>query len=118
MIDAVTVKLSDVNGIDFANPVFPHRSSLRDVATPWVNSVDGSFIGKQFPEDCDDSGSDGLLDAVFRFPRDDVLAEIELTLERPLIDRETLVISLTALLTDGTPIFGEDVVIILLRGRR
>ena len=109
-IDPASIRLSDVNGIDFASPVPPFRSSLNDVATPFE-----PFTGKAFDLDCNGDGPDGLLDLALRFDKQLVLREIEDTLNRALQDREVLVISLTGNLKNGTEIFGEDVIVIITR---
>jgi hypothetical protein len=97
-IDPVTVRLEGVA---------PIRSALGDVATPFepfADKEDCSF-------DCAEGGPDGLLDLALKFRTREIVAalgEVE--------DGECRVLTLTGNLREeyaGTPIEGEDVVLIL-----
>jgi len=96
-IDLATVRLEGVPAI---------RSSLEDVATPFV-----PFIGKSNPFDCTTAGPDGYTDLTLKFNRQAVVN----ALGGPgaLTDGQVVVLHLTGSLLDGTPIVGEDVVVIL-----
>lgn len=96
-IDLASVRLEGVSAI---------RSSLEDVATPFV-----PFIGKSKPTDCTTAGPDGFLDLTLKFNRQAVVN----ALGGPgaLTDGQVVVLHVTANLLDGTPIVGEDVVVIL-----
>lgn len=65
--------------------VAPLRSSLEDVATPYV-----PFVGKSNSSDCTDKGADGLLDLTLKFDSQEIYRMIESTLGREVNDGETL----------------------------
>jgi len=89
--------------------VAPVRSNLKDVATPFIGVIDDAF-------DCTDEGPDGYLDLTLKFDRPDIVEAIESTLEGEVKDGEVLILTLEGTLFDGTPIVGEDVVVIKKRG--
>jgi hypothetical protein len=96
-IDPATVRLSDVA---------PLRWSLRDKSTPFV-----PFVGKENCEDCNKLGPDGYLDLTLKFNSLEVVAALG-----DVNDGDCIVLTLTGSLKEefgGTPIFGEDVVVIL-----
>ena len=93
-VDVTTVQLEGVP---------PLRSDLEDVATPFE-----PFIGKKKATDCTTEGPDGFLDLTLKFDIQAVVAALG-----PVTDGEVRVLKLTAQLLDGTPIIGEDVVVIL-----
>lgn len=93
-VDVSTVKLEGVS---------PLRNALEDVATPFV-----PFTGKTHPLDCTDAGPDGFLDLTLKFGTQAVIAALG-----SVTDGEVRVLKLTGNLTDGTPIRGEDVVVII-----
>ena len=95
-VDVSTVQLEGVS---------PLRSSLRDVATPFE-----PFTGKVDAFDCTDEGPDGFLDLTLKFDKQAVLDTLG-----PVADGDVIVLHLTANLLDGTPIVGEDVVVIIDR---
>jgi regulation of enolase protein 1 (concanavalin A-like superfamily) len=83
--------------------VAPIRSAIEDVATPFE-----PFIGKEETLDCNDFGPDGFDDLTLKFDTPglvEALGDIE--------DGEVRILTLTGALQDGTPIQGEDVVVIL-----
>ena len=99
-IDPVSIRLEGVA---------PRRSSFEDVAAPH-----GPFTGKENCEfDCIDEGPDGSLDLTLKFGTQEVadaLGDVE--------DGDCLTVVLTGNLKEefgGTPIQGEDVMIILKR---
>jgi len=93
-VDVATVRLEGVP---------PLQSALEDVATPFE-----PFIGKKQATDCTTAGPDGFLDLTLKFDTQAVVAALG-----PVTDGEVLVLQLTGQLFDGTPIVGEDVVVIL-----
>src|SRR5207249_10170510 len=94
-VDVATVKLEGVS---------PLRSALEDVATPF-----SPFTGKaDCSKDCTTAGPDGFLDLTLKFDTQAVVAALG-----PATDGEVRVLKLTGQLLDGTPIIGEDVVVIL-----
>lgn len=104
-IDPATVRLFRKGVVDPIE-VAPLRWSLEDVATPFE-----PFIGKKAKYDCTAAGPDGLLDLSLKFDAQAVVAALG-----PVTDRQVLVLQLTAKLKEafgGTPIAGEDVVVIL-----
>ena len=90
--------------------VAPLRWAYVDITTPFE-----PFLGKQdCTEDCDELCPDGILDLAFNFDRQEILAALG-----DVEDGECLVLHLTGNLKDefgGTPIFGEDVILILKKG--
>lgn len=100
----------DVTTVDPASVqlegVAPLRWSLEDVATPY----EGNFNGY-----CHDLGPDGYLDLTLKFNTQELVAALG-----GVVDGEILVLQLTGNLKEesgGTPIRGEDVVVILVNGR-
>ncbi len=102
----------NVNKIDLASirleGISPARSALEDVATPFV-----PFIGKKNPSDCTLEGPDGFLDLVLKFNQQDIAGAIGIN---KVNDGETRVLKLSGNLKKefgGSPIVGEDVVVII-----
>jgi len=103
----------DVTKVDPASVrlegVAPLRSGLEDVATPFT-----PFTGKKdCLRDCTTSGPDGFLDLTLKFDAQAVVAALG-----SVTDGECRVLKLTGKLKSafgGTPITGEDVVIILAK---
>ena len=89
--------------------VTPLKSAFEDVATPFE-----PFIGKESEFDCtDEECPDGFLDLTLKFDTQEIveaLGDVE--------DGEVLVLTLEGELSDGTPIVGEDVVVILKKGKK
>jgi hypothetical protein len=105
----------DVEQIDPASVrlagVAPLRWALEDVATPYE-----SFTGKQDAHDCTRDGPDGYLDLTLKFETQELVAALG-----EVDDGEVRVLQLTGNLKEaygGTPIVGEDVVIILKKGKK
>lgn len=91
--------------------VAPLRWSYEDVATPYE-----PYVGKEDAFDCTTDGPDGFLDLVFHFNTQEIITAIG-----DVNDGDVLVLQLTGnLLEDfgGTPIVGEDVVVILKKGKK
>ena len=101
-VDPASVRLEGVT---------PSKSKLKDVATPFE-----PFTGKADAFDCTDAGPDGFLDFIMKFDRPDIVEAIELALGREVEDGEVLILTVEGVLFDGTPIVGEDVVVIKKRG--
>lgn len=105
----------DVSQIDPASirlaGVAPLRWSLEDAGSPFE-----PYLGKAECElDCLEGGPDGWLDLGLTFDAQELLAALG-----EVADRDCLVVTLTGNLAEeagGTPIQGEDVVLILDRGR-
>ena len=99
-VDVSTVKLAGVS---------PLRSDLEDVATPF-----SPFTGKSSClADCNALGADGFIDLTLKFDAQAVVAALG-----TLTDGECVIVKLTGNLLPafgGTPIAGEDVVIIRLK---
>jgi hypothetical protein len=100
----------DVTQVDPASIVLeevaPLRWALEDVATPFE-----PFIGKVDPFDCTTDGPDGFMDLTLKFNSKELVAAIG-----EVADGDVLVLSLTGNLMEefgGTPIIGEDVIVIL-----
>jgi hypothetical protein len=97
----------DVRDIAFGSirlaGVRPRGVRFRDVATPFE-----PFVGKERAGDCTREGADGLEDRVMRFSNRRVVRALG-----PVSDGEVVVVPLTGELEDGTPIRGEDVIVII-----
>jgi len=97
-IDPATIELEGVA---------PLRWDLEDVATPYE-----PFVGKEdCMEDCIIDGPDGFLDLTLKFDTQEVVDALG-----EVFDGECLPLTLTGNLSEefgGTPIVGEDVVLIL-----
>jgi hypothetical protein len=108
-IDPASVRL--VNLIDPENPglhVAPLRWAKEDVGTPYE-----PFIGKEGAYDCHEEGADGYDDLTLKFKAQEVVAALG-----EVADRDVLVLQLIGHLQEeygGTPILGEDVVLVLAK---
>jgi uncharacterized repeat protein (TIGR01451 family) len=98
----------DVVQVDIATlqieGVAPLRSAYEDATTPFDPATGKEDCFK----DCTHEGPDGFLDLTLKFSAQEIvgtLGDVE--------DRECRVLKLTGTLIDGTPIVGEDVVLIL-----
>jgi hypothetical protein len=102
----------DVSEVDISSVqlegVEPFHWRLKDVATPFQ-----PMVGKvDCTEDCNNLGSDGFMDLTLKFDTQAIvkaLGQVE--------DGQCLTLQLTGNLLDGTPIVGEDVVVIIKKGR-
>lgn len=96
-VDPASIKLSGVP---------PLRLASEDVGTPFV-----PFVGKTNALDCTTTGPDGFLDLTLEFDNAAIVSALG-----PVTDGEVLVLQVTGNLKPdfgGTPIIGEDVVVIL-----
>ena len=96
-IDPASVELVGVN---------PLRLSVEDVSTPYE-----PFIGKEGSEACNERGLDGIDDLTLKFSTQAIIRALG-----PVNKGDVLTLELNALLVDGTPVTGEDVVIIRPNG--
>ena len=104
-VDPATVKLEGVA---------PLRWAIEDVATPSSG-------------ECNTLGSDGYLDLTLKFDTREILGKLKLSTSdlvdeseivlSDLEDGESLMLTLTGYLYDGTPIWGEDTVLIIKKGK-
>jgi hypothetical protein len=76
------------------------------VATPFE-----PFVGKDEARDCTRKGADGFEDLLLRFSNRRVVRALG-----PVSNREVVVVPLTGELADGTPIRGEDVIVVVKPG--
>ncbi len=98
-VDVSTVQLEGVK---------PLRWRFKDVATPFQ-----PMVGKvDCREDCNNLGPDGFMDLTLKFDTQEVVKTLG-----KVKDGECLTLQLTGNLLDGTAIVGEDVVVILKKGR-
>jgi hypothetical protein len=81
-----------------SSSVAPIRSNYEDVATP---------VSDPCECDCTTEGPDGFLDLTLKFKTQDIVEALG-----EVIDGELLILSLTGVLFDGTPIEGTDCIII------
>jgi uncharacterized repeat protein (TIGR01451 family) len=93
-VDPASVRLIDVA---------PLRWAFEDVVTPFE-----PLLGKESQYDCTEEGPDGYLDLTLKFDTQEIVAALG-----EVYDREAIVLPLTGNSYEGTPIVGEDVVIIL-----
>jgi YVTN family beta-propeller protein len=98
----------DVNQVNTSslrlNGVAPSKYSYADVAAPFQ-----PFLGKKnCTGDCTVSGPDGYLDLMLQFERSEILQALG-----SVPDGSCVVLKLAGRLFNGTPIAGEDVVVIL-----
>jgi hypothetical protein len=105
----------DVNQIDLTSiqleGVKPLRWSLEDVTTPFY-----PLNGKEDINDCSIEGPDGIMDLTLKFD----IQELSNALGEDIYDGDILVLEIQgALLEDfgATPIVGEDVILILRKGK-
>ena len=92
-VDVTTVTLEGVS---------PLRSNLEDVATPF-----DPFTGKENALDCNEDAGDGFTDLTLKFDRQAVVGALG-----PVNDGDVIALRLEGALLDGTPIEGEDVIVI------
>lgn len=86
--------------------VAPLRWAYDDVATPFE-----PFVGKEDPFDCTTEGPDGFMDLTLKFKSQELVTAIG-----AVADGDVLILGLTGNLLEefgGTPVFGEDVIVIL-----
>jgi hypothetical protein len=83
--------------------VGPIRSAIEDVATPFE-----PLIGKNEVLDCTDSGPDGFDDLMLKFDTQELVEALGY-----VVDGQVWGLTLTGVLQDGTPIIGEDVIVIV-----
>lgn len=105
----------DVSQIDPASVtlqgVAPLRWAMEDVATPYE-----PYLGKVGAYDCTTEGPDGFMDLTFKFKSQELVAALG-----EVADGDVLVIPLAGNLLEefgGTPIVGEDVIVILKSGKK
>ena len=91
MVDPDTVLLEGVP---------PLRWALEDVATPYLADFGG----------CHELGPDGLLDLTLKFNMQEIVGALD-----GVPHGDVLMLTLTGSLLDGTPIMGEDQVVIRAR---
>ena len=105
----------DVRDIDPASieleGVSPRHWKVRDVATPYD---DDAMQGNC--RDCTKKGRDGYPDLILKFKNRKIVKAIGPA--RELKHGECLVLTLTGKTTDGTPIFGDDVVRIIKKKKK
>ncbi len=87
--------------------VAPLRWALEDVATPFepVNGIEDCMT------DCHELGPDGLMDLTLKFDAQEIITALGAE------DGDCLSLQLTGYLTDGTYIHGEDLIIIIKKGK-
>ena len=110
-IDPSTVQLAVFGpGSEPFDPIIPPDEKKRaDVATPYE-----PYIGKMnCVEGCNDLGPDGYMDVTLKFNMREVGAALS---EVP--HGECMIMAVTGSLFDGTSFIGEDVVLIINKGRK
>ena len=86
--------------------VAPLRWDWEDVATPFNGDKDDCY-------DCTREGPDGVLDLTLKFDRQEIVAALG-----DVEDGDCMVLFLEGEQLDGTPIVGQDVVVILKKGKK
>jgi hypothetical protein len=84
---------------------------MEDVATPYE-----PYLGKEGAYDCTTDGPDGFMDLTLKFEAQEVVAALG-----EVGDGDVLIIPLTGNLLEefgGTPNVGEDVIVILDKGKK
>lgn len=81
----------------------PLRFNFEDVATPFE-----PLVGKEDPFDCTNAGPDGETDMTLKFDNQAIIDALG-----PLSRGDVLVLELNGELMDGTPVVGEDVVVVV-----
>lgn len=113
----------DVNNVDPSSIQLEGVSSVKwafeDIATPFERSTD-CF-------NCSEEGSDGFLDLTLKFDTQEILSQLNLSTNdlidvseivlSDLEDGDCLILTLTGSLYDETPIWGEDTVLIIKKGK-
>jgi hypothetical protein len=97
----IDISLIDPSSIRLEG-VWPERNSVEDVTAPHF-----PFIGRTSPEGCTEAGPDSFEDLTLKFKAKDILSAL-----RPVSPGDIRVLHVTGTLMDGTPLEGEDVVII------
>ena len=92
----------DMSTVEVAG-VSPLRWRMEDVAAPFY-----PLIGRRDAFDCTTDGPDGFRDVVMHFSMKEIRAALQLVLHG-----EVRTIRVTGELLDGTPLLGEDVIVIL-----
>jgi len=99
----------DVTDIDAASirleGVAPTRSSLKDKSTPVSSPVD--------ERDCTTEGRDGFLDLCLKFDKKEIINAL-----REVNVGDIFVVTLTGSLNDGTPIEGQDCIVMTQKGKK
>lgn len=93
-VDTASVRLAGVSSL---------RSALEDVAAPF-----DPLEGKEAALDCTDEGPDGYPDLTLKFDTQELAAALG-----AVNDGDVVVLNLTGALLDGTPVQGEDVVVVI-----
>ncbi len=100
-LDVTTIQLEGVS---------PLRWEYEDVATPY-----DPYTRREGKDDCTEAGPDGFMDLTLKFDKQEIVAMLG-----DVDDGDVLVLHLTGNLLSslgGTPIVGEDVVVILEKGK-
>jgi hypothetical protein len=101
----------DVSSVTLAG-VSPIHHSIRDVTTPYYFPG-----GERIETDCSEDGPDGFADLTLKFDAQEVVQALETSLNRELVDREVLLISINGNVIGGgdcaSTISGEDVIWII-----
>lgn len=99
-VDPSTLRLAKVLAV---------RTAVEDVASPFL-----PITGKKDPLDCTTDGPDGLLDVTAMFNMEDIQAALRTS---RLADGDVVLLRLTGKTFGDIPIRGEDIGVILKRGR-
>jgi hypothetical protein len=89
--------------------VAPLHWDWEDVSTPFGPP----FVGKEDAYDCTEEGPDGYMDLTLKFDTQEVAAALG-----EVSDGDVLVLSLTGSLLGGEGFVGEDIVVILKKGKQ
>jgi hypothetical protein len=103
VLDVMEIEISSLR----LEGVYPLRWGHEDVATPFE-----PLVGKQDAFDCTEAGADGIMDLTMLFDAQEIVSAVG-----DVEDGDVIILHLTGSLLDGTAIYGEDVVVILRKGR-
>jgi hypothetical protein len=80
--------------------------------TGGLEDVIGPVVPTGDPCACKADSADGFVDVDLRFSTQELVAALEMQLGRELVDKEVLVLNLTAVTRDGVALEGSDCVIV------
>lgn len=123
-VDILGTENFDVSDIDpntiFLEGVSPDRWAFEDVATPFE-----PFIDNESCSGCTTEGPDGYIDLTLKFDAQMILVQLGLV-DQALFDLpegsipgdgDCIMLKLTGNLYNGSPIWGEDTVLIIQKGK-
>ncbi len=118
IVDTETLDVYDVNADSITLQGVPFVTSYLGADSDHDDSDRASSWVPENVCDCTAGAGDGRDDLVLKFDKQAILTAIELAIEREVEDDDEVVLTLTGVLLDGTPIVGQDCVVIRKRGKQ